>query len=257
MSAEIKSDKVSLASLGISMEPQEPSNRWIDQKFIITGIPKIGKTTFWAQGGEKTYFFRMAPEFTNLRTFGVSCRDIGDVNRELGKLFKAAQAGILPFETIVFDPAIRLLEFLAADICEDNGVESIGDIGHGKGWSLYKKSIKMFMNRLEALPCAVVLNVHSFTQDFPEMNNDKKTYTKEVVALSGKTEAPVCQWADHVLHVKAGYVGNVYARTMVLQGNKYIEAGTKSKKFKEMKLTQLQWTDNDKLNYDKFRGYFD
>ena len=67
---------VTLESLGISLKPAEPTNFWRDQKGIITGVPKIGKTTFLAQGGEKTWFFRMAPEFSHIKTVGIDCKDL-------------------------------------------------------------------------------------------------------------------------------------------------------------------------------------
>ncbi len=237
------------------MTPKEPSNKWIDQNFIITGIPKIGKTSFFAQGQDKTFFIRMASEFNNLKTYGKDCLDINDVESTITKIFKAAKAGILPFETLVFDPGIRVLEYISDQICLENDVESLGEIPHGKGWGEYKKRIKNFTRRLEPLPCAVVFNIHSHTIELPEASDDKKTFTKEIVALSGKTEGPISQWAEHILHIKSGYVGNINARTMILQGNKYIEAGTKSLKLKEVK--SIPWSTNDKENFDKFRALFD
>jgi len=247
--------EATLEKLGIDMTPKEPDARWIKQKFIITGSPKIGKTTFWAQGGEKTWFFRMAPEFNDLTTWGVDCKDFKDVEGALTKLFKAKNAGLFKWETIVFDPGVRLLEYIAEDICIRNEVDSIGEIGHGKGWSDYKKGIKAFMRELENLPCAVVLNIHSFPAEYPEVGNEKKKFTKEVVALSGKTETPIVQWADHILHIKCGYLGNIYARTMITRGNKHIEAGTKSERLRVH--PQINWGEKDKENYDKFRALFD
>lgn len=251
--------ETTLESLGFTVTAKEPTTRWIDGKSILTGIPKCGKTSLLAQGGEKTFFFRLAPEFNNLKTTGEDCKDFSDCEKWRNKLIQAKKAGLFPWETIVFDPADRFLSFMADEVCAKfGGAESIGDIPHGKGWSAYKAGLESFMYGLEELPAHKFFVLHSVTKQFAEPGQEDvknpKTYVKEVSDLSEKTESAILRWADNIFHIKAGYVGSQYARTILTRGTKHIEAGSKSPSLQAH--PQIQWGKDDLETYVKLRGLF-
>jgi hypothetical protein len=107
---------VTLEQLGFNLAPKEASNRWIDQKSILVAEPKVGKSTFLAQGGNKSWFLRMAPEFNGLTTYGTDCLDLGTVRREIDKLYKVQKAGLFgtpefPVENIIIDPMYALEKY--------------------------------------------------------------------------------------------------------------------------------------------------
>ena len=249
---------VTLESLGFKVGPKEPTTRWIDGKSIVTGIPKCGKTSLLAQGGETTFFFRMAPEFHNLKTFGEDCKSYEDVEKWVGRLKQAHAAGVFPWDTIVFDPADRLLTFLSDAVCEKLGGDSLGEIPHGKGWGAYKAMIESFVYGLESLPAHKVFVFHSVNKNYPETGEEHsknpKTFSKEVVDLSEKTEGAFLRWVDNILHIKVGYVGNQYARVILTRGTKFVEAGTKSPILQAH--PQISFESTDKETYAKLRKLF-
>ena len=206
----------------LNLTMSSTDNRYVSQKFILTGHAKVGKSEFMAAQGEKAFFFRLAPEFLHLRTVGEDCRDMADVQRTLTKIFKAKREGNFPCEAIILDPGKRLAEFIADEIATEAGVESIGDIPHGKGWNEYKKRIRGFMKSLEDLGVAVWITIHSCVVDMPEAGDKNKTFKREILDLSEKTERFIAQWADHILHVKTGWASDMEARALICQGNKFL-----------------------------------
>ena len=251
---------LSLEQIGISLAPQEPSNSWKDQKTIIAGPPKVGKSTFLAQAGNKAWFLRLAREFNNITTYGVNCRELDELKREVEKLHKVHQSGLwgteqFPVETLVFDPGDKLLQFISDKVCDDAKADSIYEAGgYGVGQNKYKRILKSFLADIEPLPAHKIFCFHTKNQELSEPNNESKKYHRWILDVSEKLDAEFPKRVDNTLNIMVGYSGTMQARTMVTQGTKYIEAGAKAPCLK--KVTQIPWTNDDKANYEAFRKLF-
>ena len=251
---------ISLEQIGINMAPQEPSNNWVDQKTIIAGPPKVGKSTFLAQAGNKAYFLRLAREFGNIKTYGADCRDLDDLKREVEKLHKVHQAGLwgsegFPVETLVFDPGDKLLQFIADKVCDEAKADSIYEAGgYGVGQNKYKRILKSFISDIEPLPAHKIFCFHTKFQELSEPNNESKKYHRWILDVSEKLDAEFPKRVDNTLNIMVGYAGTMQSRVMITQGTKYIEAGAKAPCLK--KVTQIAWSTDDADNYKKFRALF-
>lgn len=259
---EATASNATLESLGFNLEAQEISNKWIDQKIVIAGPQKSGKTTLLAQGGDKTWFLRGEPGHNFVKTFGVDIRDYSDLDLEIGKLLKAHSAGLFRWDTIVFDPGVKIMDCIAEKTIElgkekfpNSEINEIGDIGKGTGWFWYKNGIKAILNRIDPLPCAKVFVFHIHTEEKSDNPKDKsKTYKREIISISEKLGEPIRNWADHIMVIKSGYVGeNMMARSLVTRGTKLVEAGTRSKKLPPA----ISLVDDEAKNYQTLRSYFE
>ena len=252
---------MSLEQIGINTTPLEPSNKWIDQKTILAGPPKVGKSTFLAQAGIKGWFLRLAREFNNIRTYGADARDLDDLKREVEKLHKVHQSGLwgteqFPVESLFFDPGDKLLQFISDKVCDDAKSDSIYEAGgYGVGQNKYKRILKSFLSDIEPLPAHKFFLFHTKHQELSEPNNETKKYHKWILDVSEKLDAEFPKRVDNTLNIMVGYVGSMQARTMITQGTKYIEAGAKAPCLK--KVTQIPWSNDDADNYKKFRALFD
>lgn len=247
---------ITLEQLGIDLTPQEASNNWNDQKSILVAEPKVGKSTFLAQGGDKSWFLRMAPEFNGIRTWGVNCNAMDAVKMEVEKLHKVKAAGLWKWENIIFDPMYKLMDYIADEVCDEAGnAPSIYEAGgYGTGQRKYKIKLKSFLRDVEDLPAHKWFVFHSVTKEMKEDNDDKKTYQKRVIEMSLKLDFEITKLVNNTLHVVTGYAGTIQGRTMVTMGTKFIEAGSKAPCLK--KLPSIPWTVDDKVNYDNFRKLF-
>ena len=250
---------VTLESLGFNMVPQEPTKDWKKQKFITIGAAKSGKTKFWSMAGDKAFWFRTEAGHNHVKTVGADIHDLKDFETWKTKLFQAKNAGIMPFDTIVIDTGDRLIDFITEDIIEKARqkftkmeINGIGDIPEGQGWYSLKTTTNLVLKQFEDLNCAVVLIFHVGTDTLNEEGDSKKTYKKETINIGGKAGIALLAWADHILHIRTGYVGDMQARKLVLRGNKTVEAGTR---IKDMPAS-LAWTEDDTKNFENFRKLF-
>jgi len=253
---------ITLEALGFKTEPQKISHRWIDQKFIIAGPQKSGKTTLFAQGGDKTWFLRGEPGHNFVTTYGEDVRDYNDLDKAIERLLKAHFAGIFAWDTLVFDPGVKIMDTIGENIIElgrekfpNSEINEIGDIGKGTGWFWYKNALKMFLTRIDPLPCAKVFVFHIHTEEKNDNPKDKtKAYKREIISLSEKLGEPIRNWADHIMVIKSGYVGdNMMARSLVTRGSKVLEAGTRSKKLPPA----ISLVEDEAKNYATLRSYFE
>jgi len=250
---------VSMESLGFNMKATEPSKSWRKQKFIMLGPGKSGKTKFWAESGDNAFWFRTEAGHNHVKTIGENILDYQDYEKWVNNLFKAKNAGILPFDTIVIDTGDRWVDVHTEKVIEDARnkftkmeINSIGDIPEGQGWFAQKTKINLALKQLEELNCAIVLIFHVGTDVLNEEGDTKKTYKKETINVGGKTGTAILAWADHILHLKTAYVGDLIARKMLVRGSKTIEAGSRIKDIPQ----SFVWSDNDADNYKKFRTLF-
>lgn len=250
-----------LEELGFNLAPQEVSNKWIDQKGILAGPPKSGKTSLLAQGGEKTWFLRSEAGFNHVKTYGEDIRDYADLDKSIERLLKAHRAGIFPWDTLVFDTGPRKMDFIGDHIIQlgkekfpNSEVNEIGDIGKGTGWFWYKKEVKLLLKRTEPLPCAKWFIFHVHTDERNDTPKDKtKAYKRDIISASEKLGGPIREWADHIFQIRTGYVGeSIQARALVTRGSKVLEAGTRAKNLPD----SIPLSADEAKNYATLRSYF-
>lgn len=253
---------VTLESLGFNMVPQEPTREWKKQKFITIGPGKAGKTKFWSCAGDKAFWFRTESGHSHVKTIGADIHDLKEFETWKSKLFAAKNAGVSPFDLVVVDTGDRLIDFITDDIVEkarlkfnkpsSPEINGIGDIPEGQGWYSLKVATNLLLKQLESLDCAIALIFHTGKDTLNEETDPKKTYVKETINIGGKAGIALLAWADHVLHIRTGFVGDMQARKLVLRASKTVEAGSRIKDLP----ASLPWGDDDQKNFDTFRKLF-
>jgi hypothetical protein len=240
----------------------EPSRIWIHQKSVMMGPGKSGKTAFWAQEPEKTFFFKTESGHNHVKHIGSECRDWNDIENTKNKLFKLAKTGKFPFETIVVDTGDRLLDAISQDVVERGqskyeefhqkvGINSIGDIPNGTGWFWRTCQINSFLKQLEELPAHIVLIFHVNTEELEDLLGKK--YKKDTISIGGKSGKALLFWADHNIHIVQKASGESTIRRMYLKGTKNLEAGSRLNGMPDHQM----WGNDMKANFKQFRDLFE
>lgn len=123
---------------------------------ILYGAPKIGKSTFCSYADD-ALFIATEPGLNHLETANVFVNSW----REFLEVMAALATEKHGFKIIIIDTLDKLCDFCELDICEKAKVQTIGDLGFGKGYTLYKNELKRVFIKVFALNMGVILTSHS------------------------------------------------------------------------------------------------
>ena len=88
------------------------------------------------------------------------------------------------FETIIIDTADIAYDYCENYICSNNGVDAIGDIGYGKGYTLAGKEFDECLRKIVQMNYGLVLISHAVDKTFTDESG--KEYNQIVPTLGNK-----------------------------------------------------------------------
>ena len=151
----------------------------------IYGAPKCGKTTLATQM-EKPLLLAFEPGYHALP--GVIAQDITSwaemkqVYRQL-KMPEVQQT----FRSIIVDTIDIAADRCKKYICNQNGIEDLGDLGYGKGWTKFKEEFNEVFRGLTQLGYAVFFIGHDKAEIIENPDNTKTTKIRPQLSNSTKT----------------------------------------------------------------------
>lgn len=176
----------------LNIQPHKVSRDLSGYITYIYGAPKCGKTTLAVQM-EKPILLAFEPGYHALP--GVMAQDVTSwaemkqVYRELKKPdVKAA------FNAVIIDTIDIAADRCKKYICNQNGIEDLGELGYGKGWTKFKDEFNEVFRGLTQLGYAVFFIGH----DKPEVidNPDGTKTIKIKPTLSNSTKTVIAGMAD-------------------------------------------------------------
>ena len=124
---------------------------------------------------------------------------------QLDKIITALQTTRHTFETIVIDVIDDVVSMIETYFCDREGVETIGDIGYGKGHAAVKQIVTSLTIELKALPLNVI-----YVSRIAEKSENNITY--EIPSLQTKFVNIINGNCDYMIQAKK--VGRNYIRTV-------------------------------------------
>lgn len=241
------------------------NKRWQDQKFLMIGAGKTGKSEFWGQG-ERTLFLECEPGLNHLEVMKVTCRSWADIRDVYVELYHAHQASLkpgaepFPYDTIVIDTGDRMVRFAADEVIARakekykkeiaDAINTLGDVPNGNGWYLSTELVGNFLTKMEAFPAAIVVIAHI---DKKEVVLPTSKYTRETISIGGQTGTNLLYWADHVMHVRSRQIGDEIQRNVRTMPTDTIEAGSRGKMIPD----GMVWGVEPAANYKALKQLFD
>jgi len=174
------------------------------RRTLIYGQHGVGKSTFGAMA-ESPVFIQTEDGLSNLDAprFPLA-ESYRDVLGALGELYTEEH----DYKTVVIDSLDWLERLIWSEVCAKRGVESIEDIGYGKGYVFALTQWREVLAGLDALRNAsggrgmsVILIAHAAIEKFA--NPETETYDRYAPRLQKLASALVQEWCDEVLF--AGY----------------------------------------------------
>mgnify|MGYP001596858466 CR=1 FL=1 len=244
-------------------EATAPTKRWGEMRFLMMGQAGCGKSTFWANDAN-ALFIDTEGNLSHLGVKKVACRSWGDFRDIYEALYVAAQTanGVpFPYSTLIVDTADRWLALAEEEVigrarekysaAVSAKIFTIGDIPEGNGWAQTTKLVMTALDKLDQLPCALVLIAHVKQVKVEEPT---QKYDKETVSLWGGVGSNVLGWMKHTLHIQAMYVGDTLKRYIRTLPSK----GLESKSHGGLVPDKTEWKTADlKAEWTTFRGLFE
>ena len=167
------------------------------RRTLMYGVHGVGKSTFGSMA-ERPVFIQTEDGLGNIECerFPVAGK-YADVIAALAELYTEPHE----YQTVVIDSLDWLERLIWADVCQKRGVESIEDIGYGKGYVFALTNWREVLAGLDALRnergMHVILIAHAQIEKFANPETD--TYDRYSPRLQKLASALVQEWCDEVL----------------------------------------------------------
>ena len=168
----------------LNIEPHKVSKDLSGYITYIYGAPKTGKTTLATQ---MPGALLLAFEAGYNALPGVMAQDVttwGEMKQVYRELKKPEVKKT--YKAVVVDTIDIAAEKCQKYICQQNGIDSLGDLGYGKGWTAYKQEFNEVFRGLAQLGYAVFFIGHDKEVTIGE-GSDAKTIIRPALANSTKT----------------------------------------------------------------------
>ena len=176
----------------LNLQPHKVSRDLSGYITYIYGAPKCGKTTLATQM-EKPLLLAFEPGYHALP--GVIAQDV-TTWAEMKQVFRELKKPEVKdtFKSVIIDTIDIAADRCKKYICNQNGIEDLGDLGYGKGWTKFKDEFNEVFRGLTQLGYAVFFIGH----DKPETieNPDGSKYQKIRPTLSNSTKTVIAGMAD-------------------------------------------------------------
>ena len=123
---------------------------------LLYGAPKIGKSTFCSRA-EDALFIATEPGLNHLEVASVQVNSW----REFLETMALLANGDHGFKILVIDTIDKLCDFCDIEVCDNAKIQTLGDMGFGKGYTIYKNELKRVFTKVFALNMGVILTSHA------------------------------------------------------------------------------------------------
>ena len=207
---------------------------------------------------DKSFFIEAEAGLNFETVYKLPARCWNDLREIYASLKQAESKGEFPYSVVVVDTIDKVVEYAEEEIISRarefytkiaDQINTIGDIPNGGGWSKTRGLVMNFIDKVEQLPCAMVLISHLTTKRIEE---GVRKYDKHTISLWKGVGEDVLAWADHILHIDSTLIGDRLKRTVWTKPTQSRECKSRGGVIED----GWQWTENMAENYKKFRSYF-
>lgn len=168
------------------------------RRLLVYGVAGVGKTTF-AVSCPKSLILDLEDGSGDLECTRVAGDRISTINDVLD-LCNAIAKGETDFKTLILDSLDQIESLIHDHVCRQNNVESIAEIGYGKGYEFAADLWRDLLELLEDVQHAgvmIVLIGHADVVRFDDPATE--SYSRFVPRLDKRAVARVVDWVDECL----------------------------------------------------------
>ena len=210
----------------LNLQPHKVSRDLRGYSVFFYGEPKSGKTTI-ASKFPNALLFAFEKGYNALA--GVMAQPINSW-AEFLKAWKQLKDEKVKerFETIIIDTTDIAYDYCSKFICSNNGVDTIGDIPYGKGYTLVAAEFDEKLRAIVQMGYGIVLISHAIDKSFKDENGME--YNKIVPTLDKRANNIVARMTDIIGYSRAVTDQEGNNKTILfMRGTQRFEAGSRFK----------------------------
>ena len=132
------------------------------------------------------------------------------------------------FETIIVDTADIAYDYCSKYICANNNVDTIADIGYGKGYGLVEKEFDECLRQIVQMGYGLVVISHETDKTFTDESG--KQYNKIVPTLDKRANNVLARMCDIIMYTRSVTDGSGNEKVVgFMRGTSRYEAGSRFK----------------------------
>ena len=208
----------------LNLTPHKVSRDLSGYITYIYGAPKCGKTTLASQM-DKPLLLAFEPGYHALP--GVMAQDVTSW-AEMKQVYRQLKDPRVQemYRCVIVDTIDIAADRCKKYICNQNGIEDLGDLGYGKGWTKFKEEFNEVFRGLTQLGYAVFFIGH---EKFEVVDNPDGTKTTKIrPQLSNSTKTVIAGMADIYGYAHQKAAGEMSVLTL-RDGSGIIECGCRFK----------------------------
>lgn len=198
--------------------PSPPYTNLADYKGLLYGVPKIGKTTFFANPDCIIYD-------TEAGTNALECYAVQGESWWTFLEFCAALESDERFSMVAIDTVDVLYQHCLEHVCEEHGIKHPSDLDWGKGWGLVNKEFQRAIIKLAQGPRGLWFTSHS--QDITLKTRTAEMH-KTVPTLGGKARDFLIGFCDIILYAEMYETTDGLRRVLHAEPSDNWEAGDRT-----------------------------
>lgn len=217
----------------IPTKKSEKLKDYLKKKYMIFGIPKIGKTSVISNLGDddnKILFFATEAGHGELEVYKWQTDSGSDPTSwdDFRKCVQELATTEHDFKCLAVDTVDNLYMWCASYIAKKNKVEHESDLAFGKGYNLIKEEMLKVINFLTQKGMGMIFISH--TQTSEKIEGSRK-YHLTTATLPNTGKKVIMGLCDYIFYFYADENGKRLIRT---KGTENIEAGDRSGKLSEL-----------------------
>lgn len=205
----------------------KPERQVKPPRIFLYGVQGIGKSTF-AAGAPNPYFLNLEDGVDHVKLPSANVSDKLTTWRDVIDHLLALSQQEHPFKTLVVDSVDWLEAIIHDQVATEKKVNSIEDIGYGKGYVFAMNYWEQFVAALDDLRnnrgMVIILLAHNQIRKFDDPTTD--SYDRYNVKLHKQAGEKLMEWADAVLF--AGY--ETFIKSEDAGFNKKVKKGTANRR---------------------------
>jgi hypothetical protein len=212
----------------MNIKPTTISRSIRDKFLLLYGLPKVGKTS-WAANIPNNLFCATEVGYHGIN--GITAVDIQSWSDWKLVLMQLERPEALEhYKTVTIDTISILYDLCVKYICDQNNVDTIGDIPYGKGYALVSQEFASSLRKVTQMGLGLIMLAHANIQ-YVALDGDEDKVVEQVSPKIDKRPFDIVnQLADIIAYIKMDFdKDNNVTRTLITRRTPYIVAGSRFK----------------------------